>query len=44
MKNACSNCNKIGHTIKECMFLASCPACEKSRIRGNSRQNLLIDI
>ena len=34
----------IGHTIKECMFLASCPACEKSRIRGNSRQNLLIDI
>jgi hypothetical protein len=31
----------IGHTMKECMFLAGCPACEKSR---GSSQNLLIDI
>ena len=31
----------IGHTMKECMFLVGCPACEKSR---GSRQNLLIDI
>ena len=30
----------IGHTMKECMFLAGCPACEKSR---GSQQNLLID-
>ena len=34
----------VGHTIKECMFLAGCPACEKSRTRGTSQQNLLIDI
>ena len=33
----------VGHTIKECMFLAGCPACERSRI-NSSRQNLLIDI
>jgi hypothetical protein len=31
----------VGHTMKECMFLAGCPACEKSR---KSSQNLLIDI
>jgi hypothetical protein len=30
----------VGHTMKDCMFLAGCPACE--RLRG-SRQNLLID-
>jgi hypothetical protein len=30
----------VGHTMKECMFLAGCPACEK--VRG-SQQNLLID-
>ena len=30
----------VGHTMKECMFLAGCPACEKSR---GSQQNLLID-
>ena len=30
----------IGHTMKECLFLAGCPACEKSR---GSSQNLLID-
>jgi hypothetical protein len=35
------NKNKhVGHTMKECMFLAGCPACEKTR--GPS-QNLLID-
>jgi len=31
----------IGHTMKECLFLAGCPACEKSR---GSSQNLLIDL
>lgn len=31
----------VGHTMKECLFLSGCPACEKSR---GSRQNLLIDI
>jgi hypothetical protein len=31
----------VGHTMKECMFLAGCPACEKSR---KPHQNLLIDI
>jgi hypothetical protein len=31
----------IGHTMKECMFLAGCPACEKTKQRT---QNLLIDI
>lgn len=36
------NKNKhVGHTMKECMFLVGCPACEKSR---GSSQNLLIDI
>ena len=30
----------VGHTMKECMFLAGCPACEKAR---GSQQNLLID-
>ena len=30
----------VGHTMKECLFLPGCPACEKLR---NSRQNLLID-
>jgi len=30
----------VGHTMKECMFLAGCPACEK--VRG-TQQNLLID-
>jgi hypothetical protein len=30
----------IGHTMKDCMFLAGCPACEKSR---KSSQNLLIE-
>jgi hypothetical protein len=31
----------IGHTMKECLFLPGCPACERSR---GSSQNLLIDI
>jgi hypothetical protein len=31
----------IGHTMKDCLFLAGCPACERSR---GSSQNLLIDI
>ena len=31
----------IGHTLKECMYLKGCPACEKSR---GSQQNLLIDL
>ena len=31
----------VGHTMKECMYMIGCPACEKSR---GSRQNLLIDI
>jgi len=31
----------VGHTMKECMFLAGCPACEKSR--KPLVQNLLID-
>jgi hypothetical protein len=31
----------VGHTMKECLFLRGCPACEKSR---GSSQNLLIDI
>jgi len=31
----------VGHTMKECLFLAGCPACERSR---GSHQNLLIDI
>ena len=30
----------VGHTMKDCMFLAGCPACEKSR---KSSQNLLIE-
>lgn len=32
----------IGHTLKEKMFLAGCPACEK--MKKSSRQNLLIEI
>ena len=31
----------VGHTLKDCMFLVGCPACEKVT---SSRQNLLIDI
>jgi hypothetical protein len=31
----------IGHTMKDCLFLPGCPACERSR---GSSQNLLIDI
>ena len=31
----------VGHTMKECMFLAGCPACEKTR--KPVVQNLLID-
>ena len=31
----------IGHTMRECLFLAGCPACERSRA---PRQKLLIDI
>lgn len=31
----------VGHTMKDCMFLAGCPACEKAR---KPFQNLLIDI
>jgi hypothetical protein len=31
----------VGHTMRECLFLPGCPACERSR---GSRQNLLIDI
>jgi hypothetical protein len=31
----------VGHTMKECLFLPGCPACERSR---GSSQNLLIDI
>ena len=31
----------IGHTMKQCMFLAGCPACEKTRVPP---PNLLIDI
>lgn len=32
----------VGHTLKEKMFLAGCPACE--RVKKSSQQNLLIDI
>ena len=45
VKKVESNCDftskHIGHTIKDCLFLAGCPACEKAK---GSRQNLLIEI
>jgi hypothetical protein len=44
VKKVESNCDfttkHVGHTITECLFLAGCPACEKTK---GSRQNLLIE-
>jgi translation elongation factor EF-G len=44
VKKVESNCDfttkHVGHTITDCLFLAGCPACEKTK---GSRQNLLID-
>ena len=44
IKKVESNCDfttkHVGHTITDCLFLAGCPACEKTK---GSRQNLLIE-
>ena len=44
VKKVESNCDfttkHVGHTITDCLFLAGCPACEKTK---GSRQNLLIE-